>query len=114
MSINAIALSFCVVVSTLAAFDSHAHQDAQPPGLGNVVLSNGRWFDGKSFERKTVYSVDGRFTFKKPSRIDHQLDLNDAWIVPPFADAHSHSLGLGVPGADAPVERAPGPRACLG
>ena len=105
MSIKAIALAFCVAVSTLAACGSNAHPDAQTRAVGNIALTNGQWFDGKSFERKTVYSVDGRFTFKKPSRIDRPLDLNDAWIVPPFADAHSHSFGLGIPGADAKYAR---------
>jgi imidazolonepropionase-like amidohydrolase len=68
---------------------------------GNIALINGQWFDGSSFERRQVYSVDGRFTFSKPARIDQTLDLNGAWVVPPFADAHSHSFGEGRPGSDA-------------
>jgi imidazolonepropionase-like amidohydrolase len=72
----------------------------QTRSLENIELIDGQWFDGKSFERKLVYSVDGRFTFTKPTRIDRPIDLKGAWIVPPFADAHSHSFGLGIPGAD--------------
>jgi hypothetical protein len=39
-----------------------------------------------------VYSVEGTFTFERPVRVDRTLDLSGAWIVPPFGDAHSHSL----------------------
>lgn len=52
----------------------------------NIALINGQWFEGKSFERTPMYSVDGRFTFKKPARIDQTIDLNNGRIVPPFAE----------------------------
>lgn len=77
----------------------------QPRVAANIALLNGQWFDGKGFERRQVYSVDGRFTFNRPARIDQTLDLHGAWVVPPFADAHSHSLGQGIPGADAKFAR---------
>jgi imidazolonepropionase-like amidohydrolase len=82
-----------------------AQVGAQTRRPGNIALINGQWFGGRVFERKTLYSVNGRITFKKPSRIDRTIDLNNGWIVPPFADAHSHSFGLGVPGADAKYSR---------
>jgi imidazolonepropionase-like amidohydrolase len=84
-----------------AAALAQAGLPGTPGTPGNTALINGQWFNGKAFERKQVYSVDGRFTFSKPVRIDQTLDLGGAWVVPPFADAHSHSLGLGIPGADA-------------
>lgn len=58
----------------------------------NFALVNGQWFNGKSFEARTVYSVNGRFTSKKPARVDRTLDLAGTWIVPPFAEAHNHNL----------------------
>ena len=67
----------------------------------NIALINGQWFGGKSFESKPMYSSNGLFTSRKPSRIDQTIDLKNRWIVPPFADAHSHSFGMGIPGANA-------------
>ena len=57
-----------------------------------IALSNGRWFDGRSFELRTAYSVDGRLTFRKPARVDRTIDLAGTWIVPPFAEAHNHNI----------------------
>ena len=65
-----------------------------------IALPNGRWFDGQAFQLKAAYSVNGRLTFKRPARVDRTIDLAGSWVVPPFADAHSHSFGLGIPGAD--------------
>jgi imidazolonepropionase-like amidohydrolase len=55
-------------------------------------LLNGQWFNGKSFEARAVYSVNGRFTMKKPTRVDRTLDLAGTWVVPPFGEAHNHNL----------------------
>jgi imidazolonepropionase-like amidohydrolase len=62
----------------------------------NTALTNGRWFDGKGFKPRTMYSVNGRFTLRKPARVDTTLDLSGSWVVPPFADAHNHNIGTGV------------------
>jgi imidazolonepropionase-like amidohydrolase len=73
---------------------SQTNPQAQMPP--NVALINGQWFNGKSFAARTVYSVNGRFTSKKPARVDRTLDLTGTWVVPPFGEAHSHSLGTGM------------------
>jgi len=99
------AVLLSAVLSLLMTAIALAQGDPQTRSPGNIALINGQWFDGQSFERKLAYSVDGRFTFKKPARIDRTLDLGSAWIVPPFADAHSHSLGQGIPGADSEFAR---------
>src|SRR5690606_1825074 len=67
---------------------------APPPP--NVELRNGLWFDGAGFEPKTVYSVAGVFATRRPERIDRTLDLDGAFVVPPFAEAHAHDIGLGA------------------
>lgn len=64
----------------------------QTQGPPNIALLNGQWFNGKAFEPRTVYSVNGRFTAKKPTRMDRTLDLAGTWIVPPFGEAHNHNL----------------------
>ena len=69
---------------------------AESSASQNVALVNGKWFNGKSFEARTLYAVNGRFTVKKPSRLDQTLDLSGTWIVPPFGEAHNHNLGTGI------------------
>jgi hypothetical protein len=66
-----------------------------PESAPSTALINGKWFDGHSFELRALYSVAGRFTSQKPARVDRTLDLAGLWIIPPFADAHNHSLGTG-------------------
>lgn len=51
---------------------------------------NGKWFDGKSFQRKTFYSAKGVLTGKRPAKVDETIDLKGDYVVPPFADAHTH------------------------
>jgi hypothetical protein len=55
-------------------------------------LTNGRWFDGTSFQPRTAYSVNGTLSFTEPARIDHTIDLSGTWVVPPFGEAHNHNI----------------------
>ena len=64
--------------------------------LPNTALVNGKWFNGKVFDELTVYSVNGKFTFKKPATIDTTIDLAGLWMIPPFAEAHNHNIGTGL------------------
>ncbi len=59
----------------------------------NIRFQNGNWFDGESFVKKELYSVDGVFSETKPSRIDTVINLASKYIIPPFVDAHSHNFG---------------------
>lgn len=63
-------------------------------------IENARWFDGKRFELERGWIVDGRFTFRRPERIDAMLDLAGACLIPPYADAHNHGIGTGVEARD--------------
>ncbi len=67
--------------------------------FGNIVIvaqtyefKNGKWFNGKEFEKKTLYSIDGVFSNKKPKEIDKTFDLKNGFVIPPFGDAHTHNL----------------------
>jgi imidazolonepropionase-like amidohydrolase len=62
----------------------------QPPK--NYEFINGNWFDGKTFKRRAFYSVNGFLTNKKPPKIDETIDLKNGFVIPPFADAHTHNL----------------------
>jgi imidazolonepropionase-like amidohydrolase len=53
---------------------------------------NGNWYDGKSFKKRTFYSVNGILKSKKPQKIDETVDLKNQFVIPPFADAHTHNL----------------------
>ena len=90
-----------VVVLSLAALMVALPIMTQAPLLTrsvppNTELLNGNWFNGKSFEKRTLYSVDGRFTTRKPARIVRTLDLGGLWLVPPFGEGHNHNIGEGV------------------
>lgn len=70
--------------------------------IGNIVIvaqtaktyqfKNGNWFNGKTFKKKTFYSVNGFLSNKKPKQIDEVVDLKNGYVIPPFADAHTHNL----------------------
>jgi len=85
------------IITALAALSALSQIEPQSQAPSNVALINGRWFNGRSFEaRRAVYSVNGRFTFKRPARVVRTLDLAGTWIVPPFGEAHNHNIGTGV------------------
>ena len=65
---------------------------AQNPNAKNYAFLNGNWFDGRKFEKKVFYSVGGVFSTKKPLKIDETVDLQNGFVIPPFADAHTHNL----------------------
>ena len=73
----------------LATFAAHA-QVAQT--THNYEFSNGNWFDGQKFVRRTFYSTAGRLTSKRPPRVDRVFDLSGKYVVPPFGEAHNHNL----------------------
>ncbi|MEP1096507.1 MAG: hypothetical protein ABJG78_15435 [Cyclobacteriaceae bacterium] len=62
----------------------------------NYQYSNGQWFDGKKFVKKTMYSVSGVWVAEKPANIDSIFDLENNFILPPFSEVHTHALdGIG-------------------
>ncbi|MGQ0816354.1 MAG: amidohydrolase family protein, partial [Gemmatimonadota bacterium] len=88
---------YLVLAAALIALAKSSPSAAQSLGTPTIALKNGRWFNGASFVARTVtYSVDGRFTFETPARVDTTIDLGDSWVIPPFAEAHNHNLGSGV------------------
>jgi imidazolonepropionase-like amidohydrolase len=57
------------------------------------AYTNGRWLRNGRFESGTMYAVDGVFRATQPSHVDSTIDLGGGYAIPPFGDAHSHSLG---------------------
>jgi imidazolonepropionase-like amidohydrolase len=62
------------------------------PSQKTYQFTNGQWFDGKTFKRQTFYSANGILTKRKPSKIDETIDIKNGFVIPPFADAHTHNL----------------------
>ena len=58
----------------------------------NYRFVNGNWFDGKKFKKRDFFSIGGILSDKKPSKIDETIDLENGFVIPPFADAHTHNL----------------------
>ncbi len=80
MKIKIIVLFICVVFLT------------QQIRAENLRFINGHWFDGKTFQAKTVYSINGILSFKSRGKIDATVDLQNSYVIPPFAEAHTHEF----------------------
>jgi imidazolonepropionase-like amidohydrolase len=62
---------------------------------GNLKFTNGLWFNGTSFEKKTMYAVANVFreTYDGDATV---VDLAGKYVVPPFGDAHHHAFADGA------------------
>jgi cytosine/adenosine deaminase-related metal-dependent hydrolase len=63
-----------------------------PVTTRNYQFRNGQWFDGKGFRRGDWYAVNGVLTRRAPAKIDEVFDLQNNFVIPPFADAHTHNF----------------------
>lgn len=57
-----------------------------------VLWENGYWYNGKEFEKRSFYSVNGELKTVKPKKVDQTIDLKGQYIIPPLADAHHHGI----------------------
>lgn len=63
------------------------------PTSTSMKLINGQWFNGSSFEPKTVWTKDGILYMEKiETTIDTVIDLAGQFVIPPFGEAHNHNL----------------------
>jgi len=56
---------------------------------------NGNWFNGHSFQQKTFYSAGGILRAEYAGSVDSTIDLQNKFIIPPFAEAHNHHFSDG-------------------
>lgn len=54
---------------------------------------NGLWFNGQTFEQRTVYVVDGVLKLQHDGDVNTTIDLHGKFVIPPFAEAHNHHFG---------------------
>lgn len=75
---------------------SSASGNKAVPHNQTCLFINGRWFNGESFDLKTMYSVNGILRETFSGEIDSTVDLQNKFIIPPFADAHNHLFADGM------------------
>lgn len=66
--------------------------DAGAAQVQVLEMTGGRWFDGETFVERIVYVSGTRFVAGPGDATVRTVDLGGRYIVPPFADAHSHNL----------------------
>ena len=54
-------------------------------------LRNGHWFNGRTFDAVTRYSVYGALSDRQPVPVDSVIDLQGGYVVPAFGEAHNHN-----------------------
>jgi hypothetical protein len=63
---------------------------SSPSGVEAKAFVNGKWFTGQDFESATFYAVDGILTKRKHPGPIETVDLQGAFVVSAFEDAHVH------------------------
>lgn len=87
---------FLLALGLPAAALAQPQQPRTNPQAPVWAFTNGLWYDGAGgFTDGTRYAVDGVFWAERPAQVDSTLDLGGGYVVPPFGDAHSHTLGAG-------------------
>lgn len=94
------AAALCLVAAPASAQDSPAAPSTAARSVGPTLeLRGGRWFTGERFAPARWYVVDGRFTARRPQRVDAVIDFRDSYVLPPLAEAHNHNLQSGFTAA---------------
>jgi hypothetical protein len=67
------------------------------PAVSGIEFVNGRWLNAAGFDSGRRYVVGTRISMSRPARIDTTIDLEGAYIVPPFGEAHNHNVDFTNP-----------------
>lgn len=79
-----------LLIGAIAIVPAPRAEDAPPA----YAFINGRWFDGRAFVERTIFSVQGGLSASSPGRVDSTVDLAGCYVVPPFGEAHNHNAGM--------------------
>jgi hypothetical protein len=66
-----------------------------PPAAGSEAATEyrgGQWFDGEKFVAKSMWVAGETFVESRPARVGAVVDLNNGFVVPPYAEGHNHWL----------------------
>jgi imidazolonepropionase-like amidohydrolase len=81
------------LIALFGVFSVLASPPVEPQSRQTVTAwTNGRWFDGTSFQRVNVYSLDDRLSLSPPASVDRTVDLGGAYVTPAFVEAHNHNI----------------------
>lgn len=61
-------------------------------GPDATAYVNGRWYDGERFVERTAYVRDGSFVAAPRNGVAQEVDLNGAYVLPAFGEAHHHTV----------------------
>ena len=98
MRILNLAISLTILTgcqSQMSVITPLAPEPRSNPGVGAQHFVNGKWLlpntPGIKFEAGTRYAVNGVFVAEPPPNAEI-IDLGGAWVVPPYGEAHNHSV----------------------
>ena len=91
---------FVAAITLLGCAGTHAADSVpQLTSAPSVRIINGKWFDGATFQNRTVYMSRGVFIDKPRTEPDSVIDLRGGYAVAPFAEAHNHNFDASTPKA---------------
>jgi hypothetical protein len=105
MSVFDVAKAICAVVGAVSALwggievasgaaplDGISRPSGEHQVVKNYAFLHGQWFDGNAFHPATWYSSQGRLTRTAPVGAVETVELDGAFVVPPFGEAHNHNV----------------------
>lgn len=69
-----------------------ADQPAAARAEKTYELRGGLWWTGTRFEPREMFSVAGIFSSVRPPTVDSVIDLSGRHLIPPYAEAHTHTI----------------------
>jgi len=79
----------------VTAFTSEVHaSDSTSTSSAQKVykVTNGKWFDGRTFQETIFYVKNGLLTKTRPPVVDETINLKGQFVLPPFGEAHTHNV----------------------
>ena len=83
--------AFLIVYILICSFT----KGQQTPELPIKAYIDGNVWTGQNFEKNDLFIQNGKFISAARSDADSIISLNNWYIIPAFADAHNHNLGVG-------------------
>ena len=77
----------------LALLCAFAPAESQTDAPKVTAYVNGKWWNGETFVPGTRYTQGGFFVSEPTGTPPRTVNLHDAFVVPPYGDAHNHMPG---------------------